>query len=252
MLVATDSIVLRSRKQGDTSKIVTLYTRDFGLIDIIAKGARQQKSKFGAALEPFTFSKIVFYKKEHTSLYLLSTAEVISAQRNLTNDLEHIEAVTQIAELLIRSQHHEEQHLELFDLVLQTIELLNSTDQPEAVASVVIAFYLRYADLAGFAIALTGESDEGNIFLDAESGELFSSNSISSAASQRFIAMSPQMLGSIKFLKTHSMSEAANLRMNESSKRGLESLFRAYFGFHIEGMQQNRTKAGRVFASMKR
>ena len=77
MLVTTEAIVLRSRKQGDTSKIVSLYTRDYGFVDVIAKGAREMKSKFGSALEPFTLSKVTFYKKEGRDLYLLANAEVI-------------------------------------------------------------------------------------------------------------------------------------------------------------------------------
>jgi len=251
VLVATDSIVLRSKKQGDTSKIVTLYTRDFGLVDVIAKGARQQKSKFGAALEPFTLSKIVFYKKEHTSLYLLSAAEVISTHRNLMNDLEHIEAATQLAELLIRSQHHEEQHTELFDLVAKTIEVLDSTSEPEAAASVLFAFYLRYAQDAGFAFATTVNTEEGSIFFDCESGEMFAANN-SAASSNRYVLMTPQMMGSLEYLNTHPVNDASVLRMTEQSKKGLDALFRSYFSIHIEGMQANRTKAGKVFAALKR
>ena len=61
MIVKTEAIVLRGRKQGDTSKLATLYTRDFGKIDVIAKGAREQKSKFGGALEMFARSTVVLY-----------------------------------------------------------------------------------------------------------------------------------------------------------------------------------------------
>jgi DNA repair protein RecO len=251
VLVATDSIVLRSRKQGDTSKIVTLYTRDFGLVDVIAKGARQQKSKFGAALEPFTLSKIVFYKKEHTSLYLLSAAEVITAHRNLMNDLDHIEAATQLAELLIRSQHHEEQRTELFDLVQLTIATMDMASDPNGVFSILVAFYLRYATDAGFAFSPFITSDKGNIFFDCETGELFSAAN-SEAISHRYILLTPQMMASLEYLNTHPIAEAGVLRIIEHSKKGLESLFRAYFSIHIEGMQANRMKAGKVFAALKR
>jgi DNA repair protein RecO (recombination protein O) len=72
MLVTTDAIVLRSRKQGDTSKICALYTKEYGLVDVIAKGAREMKSKFAGSLELFMHVTAVFYKKQGKELYLLS------------------------------------------------------------------------------------------------------------------------------------------------------------------------------------
>ena len=63
MIVSTDAIVLRSMKYGETSKIVTLYSKKFGKIKVIAKGARSAKSKFGASLEPMMHSSVIFYKK---------------------------------------------------------------------------------------------------------------------------------------------------------------------------------------------
>src|SRR5579883_578410 len=152
MIVATEAVVLHSRKQGDTSKIVALYTRDFGLIDVIAKGARQQRSKFAGALELFSSSKIVFYKKEHQELYLLSTAEIVASRRHISDDLERIEAATRIAELLIRSQHHEESHPELFELVTTTLDAIDSSDNTERLQSLRFWFFLKYAEFTGFAL----------------------------------------------------------------------------------------------------
>src|SRR3989304_672478 len=86
MIVSTDAIVLRSMKYGDTSKIVTLYSRKYGKIKVIAKGARSAKSKYGASLEPMTHSSIVIYKTEHRELHLLSKCEIASPFHKLNDD----------------------------------------------------------------------------------------------------------------------------------------------------------------------
>ncbi len=253
MLVATDSIILRSRKQGDTSKIVTLYTRDYGLVDVIAKGARQQKSKFGAALEPFSCSKIVFYKKEHTNLYLLSSAEVISPLRKISADLEHIEAATRIAELIIRSQHDEEKHFVLFDLVYRTLVLMDANSSAEAIASILFAFYLRYSQLSGFAIEMTKtQISEEPIYFDTERGELTYSSSKTMQQSDRYIMVTPQMSAALDFLRRNGIEGSVSLRLSGQCKVGMESLFRAFFATHLEGMQPSRTKVSKVFSEMKR
>lgn len=48
------AVVLRQHKLGEADRIVTLLTRDHGLIRAVAKGVRRTRSKFGARLEPFT------------------------------------------------------------------------------------------------------------------------------------------------------------------------------------------------------
>ncbi|HYM21459.1 MAG TPA: DNA repair protein RecO [Candidatus Kapabacteria bacterium] len=247
MLAVTDAIVLRSRKQGDTSKIVSLYTREYGLVDVIAKGARQMKSKFGAALEPFTESKIVFYKKEHSELYLLSNAEVNIAHRNLTSDLDHIEAATHIAELLIRSQHHEESEHRLFELVSKTLTLMDAAT-PEAVWAILFSFYLRYVSMAGFAVTLEVDREHAkNLFFDAERGEILDLADRDDPHSERFIPLNNEMLSAMSYLKSHPLEASSSLRLSAESRYSLEVLFRLYFGYHLEGMQRNRTKAEKVF-----
>jgi DNA repair protein RecO (recombination protein O) len=46
-------VVLRQHKLGEADRIVTLLTRENGLVRAVAKGVRRTRSKFGARLEPF-------------------------------------------------------------------------------------------------------------------------------------------------------------------------------------------------------
>ncbi|NUP27814.1 MAG: DNA repair protein RecO, partial [Nocardia sp.] len=49
------AVVLRQHKLGEADRIVTLLTRQYGLVRAVAKGVRRTKSKFGARLEPFAY-----------------------------------------------------------------------------------------------------------------------------------------------------------------------------------------------------
>jgi DNA repair protein RecO (recombination protein O) len=246
VLVTTEAIILRSRKQGDTSKIVSLYTLDYGLVDVIAKGAREMKSKFGSSLEPFTISKVTFYKKEGRELYLLSNAEVITPMRNMQSDLEHIEAATKVIELLLRSQHHEESHPDLFRLVSEVLLAMNES---KLVASILFAFYLKYISVMGFAMNLDSEDEKPNYF-DIDKGELIEFHPSSDWQSDRLLHVTPEALASLKHLDRASIAAAANLRLSDNCRFILENLFRTYFSTHIEGMQRGRIKSGKVFAAM--
>ena len=47
------AVVLRQHKLGEADRIVTLLTREHGLVRAVARGVRRTRSKFGARLEPF-------------------------------------------------------------------------------------------------------------------------------------------------------------------------------------------------------
>ena len=87
MIVSTESVVLNSRKFGDTSKIVTFYTKEGGLIKAVAKGSRASKNKFGSSLEPLSHSFISYYEKPEKDLFLLSKAETINPFRKITDSI---------------------------------------------------------------------------------------------------------------------------------------------------------------------
>src|SRR5512132_282678 len=86
-LTTSEGIVLRIHALGDTSRIVTAYTRDQGLRKFVAKGARTLPSRFGFALEPLSRSRFVYYLKADRDLHLLSQAEVRDPYGSRLTDL---------------------------------------------------------------------------------------------------------------------------------------------------------------------
>lgn len=54
-------MVLRRHKLGEADRIITLLTREYGLVRAVAKGVRRTRSKFGARLEPFAHIDVQLY-----------------------------------------------------------------------------------------------------------------------------------------------------------------------------------------------
>jgi DNA repair protein RecO (recombination protein O) len=75
-LEKTDAVVLKTVEWSETSLIVTLFSKDFGKISAIAKGARRLKSPFESALDLLSLSSVVFLKKSGESLDLLTEAKL--------------------------------------------------------------------------------------------------------------------------------------------------------------------------------
>ncbi len=70
------AIVLRTQKLGEADRIVTLLTRERGLVRAVAKGVRKTKSRFGARLEPAMVVDVMCY--EGRNLDTVTQAETIA------------------------------------------------------------------------------------------------------------------------------------------------------------------------------
>ena len=67
-LYTTHAIVIRSLNYGESDKIITFFTRDYGKLKAIAKGARRSRKRFQNALGLFSHIRLNFFDKEGMGL----------------------------------------------------------------------------------------------------------------------------------------------------------------------------------------
>ncbi|MBK8550925.1 MAG: DNA repair protein RecO [Ignavibacteria bacterium] len=102
-IVKTEAFVLKSFRYGETSKIVTLFTKDFGKMNAIVKGARNFKSKLCGTLESMNHINAVIYLKDNRDLQLISSAEYKKSYSNIIADFDKLEVAYQIIEIMNKS-----------------------------------------------------------------------------------------------------------------------------------------------------
>jgi DNA repair protein RecO (recombination protein O) len=66
----------------------------------VAKGARRMKSRFGAALEPFTVIRLAYHEKENRDLVSISSAEILKSHFALNVKPEVGEVLAYMGELI--------------------------------------------------------------------------------------------------------------------------------------------------------
>lgn len=128
------AIVLRVVEFSETSCVVTLFTRDFGKISALAKGARRPKSPFEAALDLLAVCRVVFLRKSSDALDLLTEAKLERRFRAAARDLARLYGGYYVVELLREMTDQHDPHPELFDAAQAVIEALDdSADVPAAI-----------------------------------------------------------------------------------------------------------------------
>ncbi len=141
-------------KYRDSSKIVTFYSRRFGKVKGIAKGARQMNSKFGAALEPLSAVSLILYKKDQRELQLISQCDLLKTYKNIHSELERMAVGLSIIELLNQLTHDEEGNDALYTLLVQSLDELERAQKH--FMNFFLAFELRCASVLGFMPSLDG------------------------------------------------------------------------------------------------
>jgi DNA repair protein RecO (recombination protein O) len=120
------AIVIRTVEFSETSLVVTLFTREFGKIGALAKGARRLKSPFESALDLLAVCRIVFLHKSSDALDLLTEAKLQRRFRPAGRDLSGLYAGYYVAELLGELTDEDDPHPELFDLADETLAALSA------------------------------------------------------------------------------------------------------------------------------
>ena len=101
-LVSTSAVVLRTYRYSETSKIVRLATRDYGVQSAIAKGVLRPRSPFGAALETLSEGVAQLYHKETRELQTLAAFDVVQLRRGLADDLGRFAGAAALSEVMLK------------------------------------------------------------------------------------------------------------------------------------------------------
>ena len=137
------ALVVRGMDWSETSRITTLFTREFGKVRALAKGGRRLKSNFDCAFDLLSVCQIVFLRKAHGGLDLLTEARLEEQFPILRHDLHALYAGYYIAELLADGTQDYDPHPALFDVALESLRKLGRDVPPKEVATTFELAWLR-------------------------------------------------------------------------------------------------------------
>jgi DNA repair protein RecO (recombination protein O) len=127
--LGTPAIVLSALRYSETSKIVRLATRDYGVQSAIAKGALRPKSRFGAALQILSEGHAQLLTKEHRELHTLAAFDLQYLHVGLTADLSRYATASALAEVMLHFAAPDP-HPESYDVFREALHTLAGAPGP--------------------------------------------------------------------------------------------------------------------------
>ena len=120
----TKAFFLNEQDRGEANRLFTVFTSDFGKLRIFGKAIRKIKSKLRAGTEVFSLSEIEFIQgKSHKTL---TDTTLIDRFKNIKEDPKKLKVAFQVAESLDSFLEEEEKDDEIWQLLKETIQRLDS------------------------------------------------------------------------------------------------------------------------------
>ncbi|MEX0916945.1 MAG: DNA repair protein RecO [Candidatus Paceibacterota bacterium] len=152
----TEGFVLGGRNVGEAHRMVSLFTRELGLVRAHAKSVREERSKLRFGLQTFALTNVSLIRGK--DMWRITGASVREdTYRVLKNDKRKIRLLSKISSLLSHVLYGEEQSEELYELFRISIEALVSEEfSDKELSSFEEILVLRVFHLLGY----VGEDEE--------------------------------------------------------------------------------------------
>lgn len=182
-LASDRAICLRKIEYSETSQILLLFTREHGLVRVIAKGAhrttKQGASKFGGGIDLLDLANAVFTDRPEKELATLTEWKLLDGHLNLRRGLRGIYLAQYAAELVSLLIEEHDPHPTLFDRLEQMLSELAGGGIEQVFLSFQLAILRESGDLPEFgACVACGSAANGRdrAYFSSQRGGLLCAN----------------------------------------------------------------------------
>jgi DNA repair protein RecO (recombination protein O) len=222
-LFTTNAVVIRSLNYSESDKIVTFFTKDFGKLKGIAKGARRSKKRFQNALSLFSHLRLIFFDKEGLSLVRAESCDILHSFPRIREDLKKILYGNYYLELVNEMAEEREASREVFELLLCFLSNLETMAPQEEQLRL---FEIRMLSLFGYRPNMTrcGLCKKGgedlqeipSVFFSLEKGVL-----VCERCSRTWNNLIPLSLGTARLIEKISQVELSKVERMRFTSQGL-------------------------------
>ena len=137
-----EGIILSETNYSESSKILNVFTKEFGLIGIMSKGCRKIKSKLRGVSRKLIYGTFHFYYREKGVSTLIGV-DIINSFNNILTDLEKVSYASYILDLSLQVIRQNDDP-DIFDLIKDTLNKIDEGLNPVALTNIIELKFLDY------------------------------------------------------------------------------------------------------------
>jgi DNA repair protein RecO (recombination protein O) len=226
LLQKAEGIVIKSVDYGESNKITTLFTREFGKIGVMARGAKKTKSRLSSASQLFTCGIFLFHKS--SGLGTLQQAEMTNSFKDIRADIVKTAYAAYIVELLDKCTDEKKRNPFVYEHLYQTIYLMDEGIDPQILKFI---FDMKMLILLGIQPHVNGCKQCGTLenivsFSMKESGLLCNQCTRIDPRAYKISAHAARLLRIFYYVD---LNRLGNVSVKKETKIELENILDAYY-----------------------
>lgn len=145
-MLKSEGIVLKEIRYKDNSKILTIYTKEYGKISAMASGAYKAKSQLISTTQPFSYGEYYFNKGR--GLLYINQADLINSFYSIRENMERVIYGYYLLELVEKSLPEEQENEKIFLLLEKGLRVLSKLN--EKFLQFILAYELKFISFLGY------------------------------------------------------------------------------------------------------
>ncbi len=235
MITKVTGFIVSTVNFRDTSLVLNLFTKEYGLIGIMAKGVKRMNHPLRALTQKFTYGIFHIYYKEG-KLSLLKDIDVLDTFSYLHEDITRIGYLNYITEL-VTQVYKESENEKLFDLFLEVVFKMNEGLDPLVLTNIL---EIKCLPLLGVGILLDECVKCGNttsiVTIDGDKGGFICKNCYQN---EKLVSIK-----SIQLIRMYYYVDVKNIQKLEIKKEQkeeinsfLETYYNRYTGLYLKSKE---------------
>ena len=230
----TQGFVLKKRDFREADRIFTVFTKDFGKLEILGRGIRKIKSKLRGGMKLFSLADIEFIQgKTHKTLTDANSIEIF---QNIKRDLKRLKIAFDISDVLDSLVKEPEKEQKIWDLLKFSFQTLNRFSL--SVKECWLIFYnflwkilviLGYKPELNYCCICQKKPDPKNLYFNLKEGGIICSDCFQKKKEGKKIQ--PGTVKILRFLAEKDLSFLRKLKITLNYKREIKKISQEYFSF---------------------
>ena len=233
MQTKTKGLIIREQAIGESDRLVTLLSEDYGLIRAFVRRAKSVKSNNLSATSLFAYGEFSIYRGRDA--YVIDNAVPIEIFFDLRSDIERLSLAQYFAQLTYYLGSEEQPSHEMLRLILNALHLLCKGNKNSSVIKAAVE--MRMLCLGGYmpdilACYRCGEYESDPMFFDVEEGCIYCKNCYRNNA----ITAPIGVITAIRYIcLIDDVSKVFSFKLNEENIKILGDICEKYLISKIDG-----------------
>ena len=232
MRISTDALVIKENSIGDNDRVITLMTRDLGVITAFAIGAKSIKSRRGSATGLLSYSNFNLEKKGES--YRVCEASVNKMFFGAGSDIETLTLAQYFCELSLCLYPNDSTSEEFLRLILNSLNLLSDKNRSNSLIKAITE--LRITSLSGYSPDLIacdkcGKFEDDYMFFRYSDGKLFCKDCNSPDTTEQ---INLDILKAMRHIIFSEFNKIYSFSLSDENSKKLSSITEKYIIYQTE------------------